>query len=127
MTGVKGMRSTKPTTVVVGYDGPGSLDALDRRFSAVRTAIAWRDSLLDTIAPGGDATPQQAALAERATCMHVRLQQLEGDYLAGRGLDAGEYVVLSNALNGIFRTLGTHRSAKPARRLSDILEGKAPR
>ena len=56
---------------------------------------------------------------KRVVWLNIRLQQMEQQYLAGQGLDAGEYTTLIGSLTSVYRLLGIHRQA---RRLPRALE-----
>ena len=84
----------------------------DRRFAAVKAAAALRDEWQVALGGPEELSPQQVALIDRCVWLDTRCRQLEAEYLAGQGLDAGEYTTLVGALNATLRLLGIHRRAK---------------
>jgi hypothetical protein len=111
VTGKPGQRGRKPRTVPTRYR-PGWLADVDKRYAPARIAGSQLYELRTALGSEENLSPQQLALTERATWLHIRLQQLEREYLAGNGLDAGEYVQLIGAQTSVLRLLGLHRVAK---------------
>jgi hypothetical protein len=108
VAGKPGMQGRKPRTMPDRYR-PGWLMAVDRRFAPAKIAEAQLQALAEALGGVDELTPQQRALCERATWLHIRLQQMEQQYLAGEGLDAPEYTMLVGSLTSVFRLLGIHR------------------
>ena len=120
MTGKPGQRGRRPRTAPAQYR-PGWLRTVDRRYACARIAQEQLLALMTALGGAAELSPQQQSLCERATWLHIRLQQMEHEYLAGEGLDAGEYTQLIGSQTSVLRLLGITRRAKPVESLRDYM------
>lgn len=120
MAGKPGQQGRKPRAIPDRYKGPGFLALIDRRYRPAKAATVALGLFVQSL--GGDLSPQQMALAERATWLHVRLQEIEQAYLAGQGLDAPEYSQLTGTLLAVLKALGLKREARRVLTLKERLQ-----
>jgi len=120
MSGKKGMSGTKPRAIPERHSA-GWLKAIDRRYRPAIVANSCLATLHEALGGIELLSPQQQSLCERATWLHIRLQQIEQQYLAGQGLDASEYTTLVNAQLNVLKALGLKRMAKDAKNLQQLI------
>jgi len=120
MSGKQGQRSTKPADVPALF-APGFLHGMDGRKSVPR-AVAQTITDLTEAATGGDPSPQAQILIEHATWTHMRLRQLQTQFLETGELDYKQHSALLNSLVGCLRSIGLQRVARKAEGLQDYLK-----
>lgn len=120
LAGKQGQKGRKPRSVPDRYS-VGWLDGIDRRYRPAIKAHAQLTELHDALGGRDQLSPQQRMLTERATWLHLRLQQLEQEWLAGQGMDSREYAMLTGSLVSVLARLGLRRQARDVS-LSDILK-----
>lgn len=117
MSGKRGQASEKPAGVPEVF-APGFLLGMDGRKSLPR-AVAQTISEL-AVAVGGDPSPQVRLLIEHGTWTHMRLRQIQAQFLASGEFSYKEHSALVNSLVGCLRSIGLERKARPAQSLDDI-------
>lgn len=109
MSGRKGQRSEKPADVPDVF-APGFLLGMDARKSLPRAVSQTITELADAI--GGDPSPQMRLLIEHGVWTHMRLRQLQAQFLASGEFNYREHSALTNALVGCLRSIGLTRVAR---------------
>lgn len=105
-------------------NGNALLADLDGRTAPVRRYRDLYQQFVQDV--GGDPSAAQDAIARRAAQLCVVLEQSEATYLAGGGVDIGEYTTASNAMRRLLADLGIKRVARDVTpSLSSYLAAKA--
>jgi hypothetical protein len=94
---------------------------IDKRF---RPAMLVTNQIneLATALGGEDAiSPQQKLVVQRAAWAHQRLQEMEGHYAQGHGLDAQEWATFTGVLFSALKLLGMKRVARRVPSLQERL------
>lgn len=88
------------------------LTALDGRTQVAQVLKQRQQELSDDLGGLTQLSYQQRALVDRALFLEFHLQQEEMKLATGQEFDSGRWVQATNALLGVFRTLGLQRQAK---------------
>lgn len=96
---------------------PGFLLGMDGRKSLPRAVTQTIEELAEAI--GGDPSPQVRLLLEHATWSHMRLRQLQTQFLDSGEFNYKEHSALLNSLVGCLRSIGLGRHARKAETLAE--------
>lgn len=124
MSGKPSMQGTQPTTPPERFE-PGFLASADMRFALPKLLAARLRALVADLGGADALSYQERSLAERL--IHLEWQIGEWEALArdGKPVDHARYLHAVNALNGLVRSLGLKRRAKPVPSLAEFLAGHA--
>ena len=121
MAGKPGQQGRKPRAIPEQYRDRWLAD-VDLRYAPARRATEALLELQDALGGAEELSPQQRMLAERATWLHLRLQSMEAEYLAGDGLDTKDYVAMTSTLVSVLHRLGMKRISRRVPSLSEYIE-----
>lgn len=102
-----------------------TLDDLDKRTSAARSALKLRDSIISDL--GGDqaVSTMQRAVVDSAATLGAMLHDMAARYLAGEGVELALYATLANAQRRLLADLGLERRALDVTpSLADYIKGQ---
>ena len=122
MAGKPGQHGRKPRRLPERYRD-NWLAEIDLRYAPARKATETLLELQEALGGAAELSPQQRMLCERATWLHLRLQSMEAEYLAGAGLDTRDYVAMTSTLVSVLHRLGMKRATRRVPSLSEYLEG----
>ncbi|PTE18070.1 hypothetical protein [Phaeovulum veldkampii] len=103
----------------------GWIAGLDMRTALGRDMAARYLTVCDDLGGEASLSYAQRSLIERALWAEYWLASQERELAEGREFDAGRWTQASNALLGLWRTLGLERKAKDVTDLSSYLRRKA--
>lgn len=89
-----------------------SLDDLDGRTTAARSAFALRSAIANDLGGTDALSSMQLAIVNNAAVLGAMLENLAAGYLAGEKTDLGSYATLSNAQRRLLSDLGLERRSK---------------
>lgn len=124
MSGKPGQRPSQPTTPPERFE-PGFIATTDMRFALPKLLRARLQELVGDLGGADALSYQERSLAERL--IHLEWQIGEWEALArdGKPVDHARYLHAVNALNGLVRSLGLKRRAKPVPTLAEFLADRA--
>lgn len=102
---------------------PNWLASLDGRTQVAQVLRQRQQALSDDLGGAPSLSYQQKALVDRALFLEFHLQQEEMKLATGQEFDSGKWVQATNALLGVFRTLGLQRQAKQVPALRAYVQG----
>lgn len=105
---------------------PDWLASLDGRTQVAQVLRQRQQELCDDLGGLTQLSYQQKALVDRALFLEFHLQQEEMKLATGAEFDSGKWVQATNALLGVFRTLGLQRQAKAVPALRAYVQGVKP-
>lgn len=103
---------------------PNWLQQIDQRTALAQSLKSRHEELTSDLGGFSALSYQKRALIDRALFLEFHLQQEELKLAHGGEFDSGKWVQASNALLGIFRTLGLERRAKDVPDLGSYLSKK---
>ena len=109
MSGTKGMKGTKQTSIPAKYS-EDFLASLDGRVRIVRALKGKLTTLTHDL--GGNLSYQQHSLCKRAIHIEAQIESWEQDLINGKDVPYGSYFNSVNSLVNIFKSLGLYRKTK---------------
>jgi hypothetical protein len=99
------------------------IEKLDGRTTLARAVNSRLQQLVTDC--GGDRSYMIFSLCKRTVWMEALVEKQEAAAARGEEIDTGRYTQSVNALQGLLRTLGLERRAKPAEDLHEYMRRKA--
>jgi hypothetical protein len=110
------------TSVPAKFD-PDFMERLSRRYSLARVVHDRRDALEAHC--GGDLSYVQRSLVKRLVWLELLTETYEQRVANGEEVDVGALTQLNNTLKGLYKDIGIRPTARPIRRLRDVMQGAA--
>lgn len=105
---------------------PDFIDKLSRRYTLTRI-VSERREALEAHLGGENLSYVQRSLIKRLIWLELITESHEQRFVNGEEIDIGALTQLNNSLKGIYNTLGIAPTARPIRRLRDVMaEGSPP-
>ena len=89
-----------------------TLADLDKRTTAARVALEFRNAIADDLGGEHALTAMKRAIVHNAAVLGAMLENIATAYLAGEGADLALYATLANAQRRLLSDLGLERRAK---------------
>lgn len=124
MSGKPGMQGTQPTTPPERFE-PGFIARTDMRYALPKLLRERLRALVADLGGADALSYQERSLAERLIHLEWQLGEWEALARDGKPVDHARYLHAVNALNGLVRSLGLKRRAKPIESLPEYLARKA--
>ena len=102
---------------------PDFINRLSRRYSLARIVLDRRDALETHLGGSERLSYVQRSLVKRVIWLELLTERYEQKVANGEEVDVGAISQLGNTLKGFYKDLGVSPTAKPVRKLRDIIEG----
>ena len=114
----------KMLTAVPGGFDPNFIDRLSGRYTLTHVLRERREALETHC--GGNPNYIQQSLIKRVLWLELMVESYEQKFAAGEGVDPGAITQIGNTLKGYYKDLGLQPTAKPVRRLRELMAQPKP-
>jgi hypothetical protein len=102
---------------------PDFVDRLNRNYALARIILERREALRAHV--GGSPSYVEERLITRALWLELLTETYEQKAANGEEVDIGALTQLNNTLKGLYKDLGIKPTARPVRRLAEVMRGPA--